>query len=139
MGVRSLTEKDIVYIFVEIRKIIQHDKNQDIFPTIKFFADWVLHIEKDYAPENIRAFFPLSGMEGIDKFVEMEYLKEALQEFLETYEIEHGKLDDGEVWETFCSCLIEVLSEQTFTLEKGGRNITFTTPNNNQMVEYTYA
>jgi hypothetical protein len=40
-------EKDMVYLLVEIRKILDHEKIKKDFPYLSLFCDWILHIKID--------------------------------------------------------------------------------------------
>ena len=40
-------EKDVVYILVEIRKLLEHTGNEQKYFWLKFFADWACHIKMD--------------------------------------------------------------------------------------------
>ncbi|MGD0698056.1 MAG: hypothetical protein ABSA41_18055 [Terriglobia bacterium] len=47
LGEPPRTEADVVYVLVEIRKFLEREgkAKEDEFSTLKFFCDWVLHVE----------------------------------------------------------------------------------------------
>ena len=40
-------ECDVVYFLVEIRKVLEHQKNKNQYRFLSFYADWALHPKKD--------------------------------------------------------------------------------------------
>src|SRR3989344_7144973 len=50
-----LTEEcQVVYLMVEVRKIIDHEKSGATYPLLKFYGDWTVHTEKSYITSEIK-------------------------------------------------------------------------------------
>jgi hypothetical protein len=42
------TKKDVTYVLVQIRKVLEHDKRREGYSGLKFFCDWSLHTKLDW-------------------------------------------------------------------------------------------
>ena len=120
-------ESDVVYLMVEMRKII--DKRKKEYPLLKFYADWAVHSEKDrITPEieriseelystavtEIESAFP--GMSGtkspMNAFAYMEELGKEMLALFREFGIETAFVEDRESWIQFVALLVKVLENQ---------------------------
>lgn len=124
----TLEECHVVYILVEIRKLIDKDRPMLLkaFPLLKFYADWSVHTEKGYvtpeiaaAAEQVYAFslkrikerYPsLSETSPLEAFAHGHDLRSELASFLHRHGMPSGIADHG--WLNFVECLIRVLEDQ---------------------------
>jgi hypothetical protein len=44
------TEAAVVYLLVELRKLMEHDKSKSQFPVLNFYCNWVVHTKLDASP-----------------------------------------------------------------------------------------
>lgn len=47
LAIAPSSEADVVYVLVEIRKILEHDEQAGIFSTLSFYCDWAVHVKLD--------------------------------------------------------------------------------------------
>src|SRR6185295_7947338 len=40
---RLETESDVVYLMVELRKLLEHDKQKETYPVVNFYCNWSVH------------------------------------------------------------------------------------------------
>src|SRR6476620_9696922 len=53
------TERQVVYILVEIGKLLEHEDARKNYPSITFYRDWVVHTKldrSDVADDLVRSF-----------------------------------------------------------------------------------
>ncbi len=67
-------ECHVVYLMVEIRKVIDHEKSNATYPLLKFYSDWTVHTEKGHITPEIKQM-----MEVMYKTAEMEIKNPALR------------------------------------------------------------
>lgn len=124
-------ESQVVYFFVETRKLIDRVKQKEDYLYIKFFCDWILHTEKtrnldvvrdDF--ENIASDFEFeegktigelirSGREyEINKFVRLRKLREQITKFLNNNRILDIFTTNDHNWCALRNLLFRVLAEQ---------------------------
>lgn len=122
-------ESEVVYLMVEIRKIIDKSKTSAKYPLLKFYADWTVHSEKDkitpevekisedmyaFAVSEINA--PHPGMSGnqsdVLEFAYMSALGKEMVTFFTDFSIVSELPKNKDKWTTFASVLVKVLEEQ---------------------------
>jgi hypothetical protein len=47
LNANPATEKDVIYAFVKIRKILEHDGDKQKYALVNLFCNWLLHVELD--------------------------------------------------------------------------------------------
>lgn len=119
-------ESQVVYLMVEIRKVIDREKNSVKYPLLKFYTDWIVHTEKDHITTEIRQIMEemyetakaeiinsLKRKSGspIIRFAYMEDLYKEMEQFLKKYNI-NTALTGKEVWLQFVQLLVKVLQNQ---------------------------
>lgn len=134
---RDFDERTTLYFFAEIRKIIEHlseglskEGKKKIYPIVKFYADWCLHIRKnntddfrDYMEiiadaveesKNMSSskFFSSPHRHGAAALVEQEKLKNKLAAFLRDNGIDASFIDEKNKWSSFRNSLGKILINQ---------------------------
>jgi hypothetical protein len=121
-------ECHVVYVMVEVRKVIDQEKSRDTYPLLKFYADWTVHSRKDQVTkemkEIVRQMFdaaaaeinsPLHGLVDRRRIRNFAYMKD-LQSEIRAFLINHG-IDDNltptkAIWVGFVQLLVKVLESQ---------------------------
>lgn len=125
-----LTEEcQVVYLMVEIRKIIDQTRSATRYPFLKFYSDWTVHSKKDvitpevrqmseemfsFAVSEINAAHP--GMPGeksqVLEFAYMSALGKEMNSFFMEFGFESDLPTDETKWINFVSLLVKVLENQ---------------------------
>lgn len=123
-----IEEYQIVYLLVEIRKILDRENNIK-YPLLRFYCDWSVHTAKDKNTPEMRAimeeiYIDISnkltnpealiptGPTKIIEFVYMEDLQKELYSFLDEYRIHKSWVIDKDDWISFVSVLVNILTDQ---------------------------
>lgn len=121
------TEKECcaVYLMVELRKLLDHQKIKDQYLTLRFYCDWTVHINKERHMEGIAwAIETLNEYSStlppkekhynsvIESFLGMAELRREMATFLINNGLQMGKLESDESWDIFTRTLGEILSGQ---------------------------
>lgn len=122
-----LEECHVVYLMVEIRKILEHiDSENEEFPLLKFYCDWVLHTDKSHKNKNWTYIIDMLD-EGIKLNEEGKYtvnfkggfsffygkpLKFELVRFCRKMSIPFEFVNSKEWWRCFQLLLFNVLQDQ---------------------------
>lgn len=117
-------ECHVVYLLVEIRKILEHDNERE-YKLLKFFCDWTVHTKKDRSMGGIvnivseidRLVSSVDKItteqnEQILKFLEMKELRRELSQFFPSRFLPDNLTEDDLTWSTFVDTLAQVLSGQ---------------------------
>lgn len=117
-------ECQVVYLLVEIRKILEHD-NETGYKLLRFFCDWTVHTKKDRKMEGIIEIVTkidslISSVDKITteqneqilKFLEMNELRKELSQFLTSRSLPNDLGKDNHNWSIFVDILAQVLSGQ---------------------------
>lgn len=122
---KNLNEEcGVVYLMVEIRKIMEHD-NEAKYKLLRFFCDWTVHTKKDRKMEGIVDVateidnlvssvdkITTQQNEQILKFFEMIELRQELSQFFASHSLPDDLCRDDHNWLTFVDSLARVLSGQ---------------------------
>jgi hypothetical protein len=129
---QSISEEyHVVYLMVEIRKILDHNRNLnkkiEEFPLLRFYCDWTVHIDKWTSSEmktimekiclSIESREELVKIKGVDSslatstFMYMEDLKIEMSEFFEKNDLWQGLFNE-EVWVNFVQSFVKILENQ---------------------------
>lgn len=125
-------ESDIVYLFVEIRKLLDRENNYN-FPTLRFYCDWAVHTKKSKITKEVKKIMekiyeemkardaildnPADKKSGIVSridsadFIYMKELKKEMQNFLKSKNI-NCNLSEYKNWTEFTESFINVLADQ---------------------------
>lgn len=116
-------EADIVYLFVEVRKLMYLNKlNWKNYPALAFFCNWVVHTElsKESASAEIKEWdrimagqkpkrIPVTaGVLGEGK-EKLPILLEDFNKFLNKFDLPTSFIDDDNSWNNFTDLLLEVI------------------------------
>lgn len=119
-------ECQVVYLLVEIRKMLDRDNNRD-YPLLRFYCDWCVHTEKDRITIEMESIMNeiYAGIYDqitnksyhaektkIVGFAYMEDLQGEMNAFLALYNLSDTYLTDGDNWISFVSLLVRVLADQ---------------------------
>ncbi len=120
-------ESQVLYLMVGIRKIIQFDSSKVAnFKFLKFYCDWLLHIEKDQNQAEIKNIIePLyNGAKewielsqdhvlnnAIERFLYFEDLKNGLVRFFNDEKLPNGVCYGTDCWENYVELMCGILSE----------------------------
>jgi len=120
-------ECQIVYLMVEVRKIIDHEKSNKKYPLLKFYSDWTVHTEKDYVTPEMKKMMevmyktaeieienPALRKAGspIMQFAYMEGLGKETKDFLENHGMDSTLTTQKDKWLAFIMLLVKVLENQ---------------------------
>jgi len=117
-------ECEVVYLLVEIRKILEHDQDSN-FKVLKFFCDWSVHTQKDRQMAGIIDIaskidqlvstvdkITTEQHEQILKFFEMSELRDELSKFFTMHSLPLALCEGDSNWSSFVDVLTQVLSNQ---------------------------
>lgn len=122
-------ECHVVYLLVEIRKLLDRDNNPN-FLLVRFYCNWTVHTTKEkhgvikeiidkidecYSPSS---HHPIKD-DGIFDFLNMNELKKELGELFDRYSLPTSIFEDNG-WSAFVDILTEVLSDQPILSPKEG-------------------
>jgi|GEM_PF-821031 len=139
-GVSSWKEPEVVYLFVELRKLLDHarEETQINSPHLRFYCDWVVHISKDRIDpvtlevirkmevginKQIKTPYLHLGEEAID-FAYFRSLHKELIDLLKTEGINVAKVEQDAVWTQVVNILVKVLENQPLNIaDRHGLNL----------------
>jgi len=114
-------ECEAVYLMVELRKLLDREKEDgsgDLFPLIRFYADWTVHTRKDRNTRHIHEImarvddnlnpFPKNGDLS---FLSMPHLKGEMLELFNKYGFPNAIFEPNN-WLNFATILSQVLADQ---------------------------
>lgn len=119
-------ECHVVYIMVELRKMLEHEKATKTSP-LAFYCDWVVHTEKDRITDDIRVMIDKIYQDVRQKIASTVYtrddrsavvdllyfqeLKKEVRAYLLRNDIIGSVTEDGN-WNVFVSLLVKILENQ---------------------------
>lgn len=124
LGIKQ--ESDVVYTFVQIRKIMELEKTKDHYPKLDLYSDWVLHTHIDRAKKtgqilnNINlAIVALEDPDGVDYPRAIANINEAIslaklyQEMKTFFAINNlnKEIFTQDKWKDFAGLLVNVLRD----------------------------
>lgn len=123
-----MEECHIVYLMVEIRKILDHERDHrknGEFSLLRFYCDWTVHTEKTGITDNMRSIMETvfqdaisqievpamrQAMSPVMQFAYMDKLKEQMASFLTQRGLNMELVNNG--WLSFVQLLVRVLTNQ---------------------------
>ena len=123
-------ESQVVYILVELRKLLEHDGMKDAYPVLNFYANWVVHTKLSASPvadRIVRLFDEVlyrkinqsTNMKLEDDVVEVfneTSLREELHAFLEPFGLPTELCTDSANWYCFRKKLAGVIEDAPLEL-----------------------
>jgi len=130
-------EPRVLYIFVQLRKILDHRDDRDNYTILRFYCDWVVHISKDYiTKETIGILKEIekdatlqirtggTGTSAAINFVYLDYLKPEIRAVLQRESIDPKEIFEELNWEKLVVCLSRILENQPLQVKDSyGLNI----------------
>jgi hypothetical protein len=114
------SERQVVYILVEIGKLLEHDHAKKTYPTITFYRDWIVHTKldrSDIADSLVRLFDDYitsnntTASDKLKKLVSPLTLREEFKAYLTQYNLAFPSCNDGVLWKRFVKYLAGVIDE----------------------------
>jgi len=114
------SERQVVYILVEIGKLLEHDNAKGTYPTITLYRDWVVHTKLDrsaVADSLVRLFddyVTSNNTTASDKLKELVSpltLRQELTTYLTHHNLAFSCCKDGVLWKRFVKYLAGVIDE----------------------------
>jgi hypothetical protein len=128
-------ESQLVYLLAEIRKVIEHEREQDptCFEVLELFCNWALHItisrnsNADRIRMFVKAFDLKEGMEIIDflrssffnEMMQLEVFRKELEIFLHDHQLPCDIARCFRTWSGFIYLYTSVVSEVPLRYSKG--------------------
>ena len=119
-------ECDVVYLLIEIRKILDHENNNK-YPILRFYSDWAVHTEKDKITKEIKKVMEdiykeiITHIENkaqgtknqkIIGFADFKELRVEVDTFLKDHSLPGNLVIEKEGWPIFKGFLAKVLEDQ---------------------------
>jgi hypothetical protein len=119
-------ECHVLYLLVEIRKILDRDKNEK-YPILRFYCDWSVHTEKDRITKKMREIMNsiycdvrvqiqspalARAKSKIIDFMYMEDLQAEMKIFLSEYDLPKTLTSQKNNWLEFVKLLVKILADQ---------------------------
>ena len=114
------SERQVVYILVEIGKLLEHDSAKATYPAIMFYRNWVVHTKLDrsaVADDLVRLFDDYitsnntTASEKLKELVSPLTLRGELKTFLTHHGLTLSCCEDGVLWKRFVKYLAGVIDE----------------------------
>jgi hypothetical protein len=146
----ELEQCHVLYLMVEIRKVLEKDKYPSSFDVLRFYGNWCAHpsiengspfkdivipLINDAIRRNIAATDTIQKGSELAKFLSLEFLRENLQGFLIQNDIS-AAATEGDKWQNFRFMLFQIISEQEFRPKKMGFSVEYL-ENGNGWIEFT--
>jgi hypothetical protein len=126
---RTFSEAEVVYFLVESRKLLdrQREDGNNVFPLLRFYADWSVHTAKEYRLESIQAIVEKLASMEVNRFSNATYIPDRLKPQVDFIymtalrdEVNNclryfgitDPFDDEPVWISFVISLTAILQEQ---------------------------
>ncbi len=101
------SEARVVYILVQIRKILEHENIRD--SALRFYGDWVVHTKLDkYMARKIYIEIKKESNKG-NNILSFETLRSELKKFLHSHNIPDDLVVSNDCWSSFREKLIHIL------------------------------
>jgi hypothetical protein len=128
-------ESQVVYLLAEIRKVIEHEREQDpnCYEVLELFCNWALHvaISRKSNADRIRVFLKVfdlkEGMEMVDflhssffnEMIQLEAFRKELETFLHDHQLPCDIAHCFRTWSGFIYLYTSVVSEVPLRYSKG--------------------
>jgi hypothetical protein len=121
----------VVYILVELRKMLEHDDKKETYPVLNFYGNWVVHTKLSASPVAdtiVRVFDEvmyrkINDSVNIDletaavKIFDETLLRQELQHFLESLSLPADICIDSSNWHDFRKKLAAVIEDSPIELK----------------------
>jgi hypothetical protein len=125
------SEGQVVYILVEIGKLLEHGNAKGAFPTITFYRDWVVHTKLDrsrVADSLVRLFDDYvtsnntTASDSLKELVRPLTLRRELTTYLAQHHLDFPSCNKGILWKQFVKYLAGVIDETPLHLSLRNTN-----------------
>jgi hypothetical protein len=115
-----LCESQVVYILVEIGKLLEHDNAKRKYPTIVFYRDWVVHTRLERSPwvKNLMSKFDdyivsanRSVTQPFQTLLKSLTLRSELSAYMATHSLHAPFCSDDRKWKAFVKLLAGVICD----------------------------
>ncbi len=118
-------ECEVVYLMVEVRKILQH-KNNGKYSLLRFYCDWTVHARKYRITEEMKKIMTevyenikkeietkrfVQGNEVI-KFIYFEQLRKEMTDLFDEIKLSDDLVKKNELWLSFLKLFVKILENQ---------------------------
>jgi hypothetical protein len=124
------SEMQVVYILVQLRKMLEYDGKKDTYPVLNFYGNWVVHTKLSASPvadEIVRLFdesmyrkindtIDISLENAVVKVCDETLLREELRTFLESLRLPKTICTDSLNWFHFRKKLASVIEDTPLEL-----------------------
>jgi hypothetical protein len=114
------SERQVVYILVEIGKLLEHEKAKKAYPAITFYRDWAVHTRLDLSEQAdalVRSFDEYIASNNktasarLKELVTPQTLRRQLGAYLRLHHLTFSSCTDGILWKRFVKYLAGVIDE----------------------------
>jgi hypothetical protein len=119
------TEMQVVYILVEVRKLLEHNAQKDLYPVLNFYSNWVVHTRLSASPvadRIVRLFDEIMYRKANDAvdttlegkavdFFDERLLRDELRTFLESSDLPTEICTEPVRWHAFRKRLVGVIED----------------------------
>lgn len=119
------TEMQVVYILVEIRKVLEHNTEKGRYPVLNFYCNWIVHTKLSASPVADRivrlldeTLYRLANGERdvaleaqAEEFMDERLLRDELRAFLESSDLPLEICTDSGRWDAFRKRLAGVIED----------------------------
>lgn len=124
-------ESEVIYVLLQIRKILETDKKEKEYRKLKFFCDWALHSQIDYIDPVKEIAEGLAEPIGIeskfsknahDDILNMRSLFKELRKFFDDHSFETSIFKSKISQSNFRDILWHIYSETPLIVKKNNKN-----------------
>lgn len=114
-----------MFMMVEVRKSLERNKMESVYPIIKFYCDWCVHIKKDRLNNSVKKILvdlsntiltEKTGFKNIlnswEDIINFNSLRIQLQNFFREIKIEQNITEIDSNWKEFTKTLVELIADQ---------------------------
>lgn len=116
------TECQVVYLMVELRKLMDRQDATQHYPVLRLFCDWTVHtnIDRNRAAEPLirefdNAVESVRGGNGMPlqflDFLSLSHFRQQFRKFLDANGLPKAVVDDGDAWTRFLDLYSDVVSD----------------------------
>lgn len=125
-SVDIISERQVVYILVEIGKLLEHEHAKPTYPTITFYRDWVVHTKLDRSPvaDDLVCLFDeyvtssnMVASQNLKDLVSPLTLRKELATYLAHHNLQFPCCNDGVLWKQFVKYLAGIIYETPLHLK----------------------
>jgi len=121
----SITEKDVVFLLVLLRKLLERNNAKSKYKLLIFYADWALHTEKDRLTSGMKNILKMIESEDqkknstmeLSKFIHMEHLRDEMKQCLTDYNLPLCMVGEDERWNMFVIKLVQFLIDHPINIK----------------------